>query len=163
MKKSKESELSPIHERAVDLLLSGRSGRETAEELGVRQETVSTWRNHFPAFQAELRRRREELREASRMRLESSASKALAVLEGELDSDEARYRIRSAEILLKGAKVVPTEEPAVETMSDNEVRAELQRLNAELLSNTSTANLTDEEREIFFRVVGAEDPMGEAG
>ncbi len=159
MKKSKESELSPIHERAVDLLLSGRSGRETAEELGVRQETVSTWRNHVPAFQAELRRRREELREASRMRLESSASKALAVLEHELDSDEARYRIRSAEILLKDAKVVPT----VETMSDNEVRAELQRLNAELLSNTSTANLTDEEREIFFRVVGAEDPMGEAG
>ncbi len=118
----------------------------------------------LPAFQVELRRRREELREASRMRLESSASKALQVLESELDSDEARYRIRSAEILLKGAKVVPTEErPAVETMSDNEVRAELQRLNAELVSNTSTANLTDEEREIFFRVVGAEDPMGEAG
>ena len=90
MKKSKESELSPIHERAVDLLLSGRSGKETSEELGVRQETVSTWRNHFPPFQVELRRRREELREASRMRLESSASKALQVLEHELDSDEAR-------------------------------------------------------------------------
>ena len=59
--------------------------------------------------------------------------------------------------------MVPTEEPAVETMSDNEAQADLQRLNAELVSNTSTADLTDEEREIFFRVVGAEDPMGEAG
>ena len=66
--------------------------------------------------------------------------------------------------MLKGAKVVPTEErPAVENMSENEARAELQRLNAEILSGTSTADLTDEEREIFFRVVGAEDPMGEAG
>ena len=48
-------------------------------------------------------------------------------------------------------------------MSDNEVRAELQRLNAELVSNTSTANLTDEEREIFFRVVGGGEQRGEAG
>ena len=33
-------------------------------------------------------------------------------------------------------------------------------LYAELLSGTSTANLSDEEREILFRVVGGKDPMG---
>ncbi len=163
MAKTKQTQLSPVQEKAVAMLLAGRSGKQVADELGVRSATISVWRNHNAMFKAELERQRQEVREACRLKLESSASKALAVLEHELDSDEARYRIRSAEILLKGAKVVPTEEPVVETMSDNEVRAELQRLNAELLCNTSTADLTDEEREIFFRVVGAEDPMGEAG
>ncbi len=44
-----------------------------------------------------------------------------------------------------------------------EARAELKRLNAKLVSGTSTADLTDEEREIFFRVVRGKDPMGGAG
>ena len=80
------------------------------------------------------------------------------------DTPSRAYRIRSAEILLKGAKVVPTEEQlVVEKMNEQEARAELQRFKAELVAGTSTADLTAEEREVFFRVVGVEDPMGEAG
>ncbi len=56
---------------------------------------------------------------------------------------------------------VRAEEPSPSKMLRREERFD--RLESALLSNTSTADLTDEEREIFFRVVGAEDPMGEAG
>lgn len=45
--------LTPKQDRAVGLLLAGKSGTEAAAEVGVRRETVSRWRK-LPAFAAAL-------------------------------------------------------------------------------------------------------------
>ena len=53
--------LSIEQQRAIDLLMTGASDREVAEELGMARETITRWRNYHPEFQAELNRRRRAL------------------------------------------------------------------------------------------------------
>src|SRR5437867_94222 len=52
-------DLSPQQERAIDLLMQGRSDHAVAQAVNVRRQTVCDWRNHNPAFIAELNRRRQ--------------------------------------------------------------------------------------------------------
>src|SRR5919108_5375055 len=58
-------------QRAVELLVAGRSDREAAEALGVSRVTVTRWRLYDPCFQVELNRRRDELWAAAADRLRS--------------------------------------------------------------------------------------------
>ena len=51
--------LTPAQSSAVLLLVTGRTDAEAAAELGVHRCTVSQWKNHHPAFVAELNRTRD--------------------------------------------------------------------------------------------------------
>jgi hypothetical protein len=49
--------LTPIQERALDLLAAGRSVASAARELGVHRVTLQRWKTHHPRFMAELAHR----------------------------------------------------------------------------------------------------------
>ena len=61
-------QLTPKQQAAIDLLLSGRNDRETAEVVGAHRTTISRWRLHDLAFVDELNRRRREVYGAADLR-----------------------------------------------------------------------------------------------
>ena len=71
-------------ENAIDLLITGITDVETAEEVGVHRVTVTKWRLCDPWFQTELSRRRVDPWGASAERLRAMLPKALHVLEKNL-------------------------------------------------------------------------------
>ena len=50
------SRLSVEQLNAIDVLVQGRTDKETAETVGVARETVTRWRNDNPHFAAQLNR-----------------------------------------------------------------------------------------------------------
>ncbi|AEH60601.1 hypothetical protein Mzhil_0736 [Methanosalsum zhilinae DSM 4017] len=54
---------------AIDLLVLGKTDRETSIAVGVTRETVTRWRNENPYFAAELNRQRKEIWQSSHDRL----------------------------------------------------------------------------------------------
>jgi hypothetical protein len=83
-------ELSDEQQRAVPLILMGRSDREVAQEIGVTRETVTRWRNEYPVFIAALNHERWQLWDASRNNVHSLVRKALAVVEKAMDQNDTR-------------------------------------------------------------------------
>jgi hypothetical protein len=67
--------------RAVDLLASGTSDRDTAEAVAVDRVTVWRWRRHDADFQAALNARRGEVWESARDRLRALLPRAVDVLD----------------------------------------------------------------------------------
>ncbi|MHB8993708.1 MAG: hypothetical protein ACYC63_00490 [Armatimonadota bacterium] len=94
-------QLTVEQQRAIDLLLQGKSEREVAAQVGVARQTVSIWCNHHPAFQAELHRQRQELWSAQTERLRGLVSKAVDVLEEDLAAVDPRLRQSAAVHILK--------------------------------------------------------------
>jgi len=74
--------------RCIDLLALGHSDREAAEEVDVERTTVWRWRTSYPAYLAELNRRREELWRSSTDRLRALLPRALDVIESAVDSGD---------------------------------------------------------------------------
>ncbi len=86
-------ELSVDQQNAIDLLIVGKTDRETAEAVGVTRQTVNGWRNGNPWFQAELNRCRQELWGVTVDQLRALLPRAVAVLADELETGEARARV----------------------------------------------------------------------
>ena len=84
-----ETSLSEKQELALTALLLGARVDEAAEEAGVARETVSRWRNHDPAFMAELRRRQAELWGEARDQLRGLAACAVTCLRERLSPSVA--------------------------------------------------------------------------
>ena len=76
--------LNVEQEHAIDLLIQGNSDRVVAEAVKVSRQTVCGWRNHNPAFVAELDRRQQDLLASHVDRLRQLAGKAIAALEQDL-------------------------------------------------------------------------------
>lgn len=53
MKNSKKR-LSPKQLKALDLIMSGKTTQEVAEEVGVTRQTISHWKNRDPEFKDRL-------------------------------------------------------------------------------------------------------------
>lgn len=125
--------LTDRQEAALDLVLAGVPGKTIAKRLECSEFTVSRWRNST-AFQAALRQRRRDLRARVLMKLETLVSKALDVLDEELDADDSHVRLRSAEAVIKTLKVCePTQaEDQFAGWSAEKLRAELQRVRAQV-------------------------------
>lgn len=98
------SSLSVPQLAAVELLAVGKTDTEAAEALGVTRQTVNGWKNHDPAFRAEVNRRRRELWEEAHDRLRGLATKALDVLAGALEGDR-ETALPAAVHVLKALKV----------------------------------------------------------
>ena len=89
---------------AIDQLIGGATDAEAAAAAKVSRQTVNTWRNYQPQFQAELNARRRELWAASADRLRSLVPAALAVLDSELAlGTESALRAAVTVLKLAGA------------------------------------------------------------
>lgn len=99
------SELSIEQQNAIELLLTGKSDRETAEACGVTRQTVSEWRNNNPRFVAELNRRRALLWENDIDRLRGLVREAITILESDLHGDDVKARRVAAIHLLRAVGI----------------------------------------------------------
>jgi hypothetical protein len=90
---------------AIDLLVSGKNDKETAELLGLSRTAVTKWRLYDPVFQAALNRRRAEVWGAGCDRLRALIPKALDTLADELDNRDNPNRLKAAVEVLKLAQL----------------------------------------------------------
>lgn len=96
-KADKTRQLSIEQQNAIDLLIQGKSDRETAEAIGVSRQTVTSWRNNNPAFIAELNKQRKAVWGAQVDRIRYLISAALDVLEEDLrDTENKQLRQKAA-------------------------------------------------------------------
>jgi hypothetical protein len=81
-------DLTPQQAAAVDLLATGRTVTEAAEQVGVVRQTVSEWLNQHYGFRVELNKRRQELWAGASDRLRALLPKALDTVEGALEGKD---------------------------------------------------------------------------
>lgn len=94
-------DLKPKQEQAAILLVSGMSGKETAESVGVTPETVSQWKKD-PYFEAFTNQLRLETIESSREKLRFLSGKALKRLEHLIDNSESEtIKLKASVEILK--------------------------------------------------------------
>lgn len=93
--------VTPRMELALVQLLAGATDEEAAKAAGVSRQSVSKWRNHVPAFIAELRSRQAEVFERSIRRLALGLERAAAAIVGLADSKDEEVRLRAAVALFK--------------------------------------------------------------
>lgn len=96
-----ESGLTNQQQKGAELAAAGWSGVDIADELGVRQETVSRWRK-LPAWQAEYERILSEARAELAGRIMELSSAALDRLADLLDyPHDPGVRLRAAVAVLQ--------------------------------------------------------------
>jgi len=96
-KVDKTRQISIQQQNAIDLLVQGKSDRETAEAIGVSRQTVTNWRNNDTVFIAELNKQRKAVWGAQVDRIRYLISAALDVLEEDLkDADNKQLRQKAA-------------------------------------------------------------------
>jgi hypothetical protein len=93
--------LSAEQERAIPLLLEGKSQTDTAAEIGVPLEVLDGWLTRDAAFVAAWNRTRADEWNAAVQRLRQLAGKAVDALSSLLDSDAEATRLRAAGAVLK--------------------------------------------------------------
>jgi transposase-like protein len=99
-----ENDLSDKQRLAIDLLVSGRSLKDTAERVDIDPRTLLRWRKD-DSFREELAQRRRELRSMASDRLGALLEPALDVLEQQLTDRYDRVRFRAAATILRLARV----------------------------------------------------------
>jgi hypothetical protein len=102
-----ENDLNDLNERqraAIELLVLGQATGMAAKRLGIDRKTLFNWRQQ-PAFQRELRRRRDELCSEAGERIRGMLHPALDVLDEQLHDPYDRARFRAANTILKLANV----------------------------------------------------------
>jgi len=116
--------LTPRQLQAADLLARGVSITDTAQEVGVRRETVGIWKRQ-PEFQAAIQEQLTGLRESARARLQTLIEPALEALEGDLRDPSVSRTVRqkAAIAVLDRAGFGPAQ--AVELSGGGEVKLEV--------------------------------------
>lgn len=89
----RQQHLSGSQELAMDALLLGATDSKAGKAAGVTRQTISSWKNHHPAFVAEMNRRQQEIWTASREHLRSLVPKALHVLDAALSGESPNPRV----------------------------------------------------------------------
>ena len=106
--KPDKSGLSIEQENAIDLLVQGKTDKETAEAVGVCRQTVVEWRLRSITFREEVNTRRKALWDSQTERLRSLVSKAVDVLEGDLQAEDPRLRQNAAIHILNAVDIYGT-------------------------------------------------------
>ncbi|MFM8323090.1 MAG: hypothetical protein ACKOC5_19440 [Chloroflexota bacterium] len=124
---SGQPELSIEQQNAIDLLITGKSDRETAEAVGVARQTVTTWRTSNAAFIVELNRRRADLWNSQAERLRVLVAEAVDVLVDDMRQAEDLKRRQTAAIhILRAVGLYGAVPPPGEVLS-------LERVNLNLM------------------------------
>jgi hypothetical protein len=103
--RTRQAELTIEQQNAIELLILGKSDRETAEACGVSRQTVNEWRNNCALFLAELNSRRAALWESDIDRLRSMVGDAITILEEDLQSEDEKARRSAAIHLLRAVGI----------------------------------------------------------
>src|SRR5215831_4625697 len=90
---------------AIDLLVSGKTDKETAELLSLSRTCVTKWRLYDPVFQAALNIRRAQVWGSGIDRLRSLIPKALDALADELENRDSPNRLKAAGEILRLAQL----------------------------------------------------------
>lgn len=77
-------QLNTKQQKAIDLLLKGKTDAEVAIAVGVGRDTVNRWRNHNPELIAVLDEQRNRLEEDPTVRLSRLYSWSLEIIESAL-------------------------------------------------------------------------------
>ena len=96
---------------ALELLLTGMSDAEVAQNVGVSRQTVWLWRSREPEFMAELSERRDSLWSTQSDKLRALLPDALKVIQASLSSPDESTRLRAAFQVLKAAGMVSLSQP----------------------------------------------------
>lgn len=133
-------QLEPEQELAIASLIQGATDAEAAEAAGVTRQTVNAWRNHNPAFVAELNGRRQEVWTGNADRIRQLIGKALDVLAADLDANNVRLRQAAAVHVLRaaglyGASLAPEGETNAEAVDMKRRIQEAELREADLLAS----------------------------
>jgi hypothetical protein len=85
---------------AIDLLCTGQTQAQTAEEIGVTRVTITRWCQN-PFFVAMLNQRREEIWKDAKLRLKALAGEAVDTLVKSIHSTDEKVALSSAVHVLK--------------------------------------------------------------
>jgi DNA polymerase III delta prime subunit len=91
--------LTPLQEKAINLLITGKSVVATSTELKIGRKTLFRWLNN-PIFKEELEARQREISQAVTIRLQSLATKSIDKLEALLDSNDPNVVFKVASLVL---------------------------------------------------------------
>jgi|GEM_PF-5218200 len=114
--------LTPMQERAVALLVSGKGMQETATELGVDWGTLYNWQRSIP-FQAEYNRLRGELKGVVLGGLFDLHKQALETLRRCLESENEALAFKTASRIIDPVASVRVGETDVRKLLESECRA----------------------------------------
>jgi hypothetical protein len=123
-------EPSAQQQTAVELLVAGKTDKQTAEFLNLPAERVTKWRLYDPVFQAALNACRVEVWEASIDRLRSMIPQALDTMAEELNRANNPDRCKVALDILRMAKlqdIAPQGSADPETIVRQAVKRERQQ------------------------------------
>jgi transposase-like protein len=96
-----EEELDERKQRAILLLLEGRTISEIAEEMGVSRMTLYRWKNNDQLFQEELRRLKQSAWEAGESKLIAARAEAIEATIELLAHEDARIRLKAIDTILR--------------------------------------------------------------
>ena len=117
------ADLAIQKQRALQLLLEGKSASQVAEMIGVDRTTIYRWLKE-PSFIAERNRQANELRDAAQSRLHALVGKSIDVVERQVEAGN----LKAALAVLKSTGMMALEKPDTETDECRLVKREVERL-----------------------------------
>jgi hypothetical protein len=108
-------ELSPQQQRAIDLIVGGKSLTEAARVLDLSRQTLSEWANQHHGFRAVLNQRRQEVWSGAGDQLRSMLPAALAAVGEELQGPN---KLRAAQVVLRACGMAEMGPPAGSTNAE---------------------------------------------
>lgn len=88
-------------ERAIFLLLEGKTMNEAASELGVNRSTVYRWKKNDALFKKELNRLKRSAWEAGESKLISARTAAIDAAIELLEHEDARIKLKAIDTILR--------------------------------------------------------------
>ena len=96
-----EEKLDERKERAIFLLLEGKTTSEAATELGVARSTVYRWKKNDALFNKELNRLKRSAWEAGESKLISARTAAIEAAIELLEHEDARIKLKAIDTILR--------------------------------------------------------------
>ena len=88
-----QDDLTVIQDKAIQLLMMGRSDQAVADELGIARQTVNNWKHNDAAFAARFNAERQALWSTHREKLRSLVAQAVDVLAEDMAATlEPKYK-----------------------------------------------------------------------
>ena len=94
--------LTPVQHQAIDLIIRGHSDGSVATNVGVSRRTILRWKNHHPAFIAEMNFRQQQLLTQSALLYSRSLRRSFRIVNKTLKTPDSPDAIRVALALING-------------------------------------------------------------
>src|ERR1051325_2800284 len=120
--------LTPLHDKAIFLLLRGHSDASIAKSLSISRMTLYRWRSCNPLFQAALNRKRQELWQSDLENLRGLLSRSLRILKKHMRSKDPALQLKAATAMLSHAAPTDLAPPLLPTEPDDIVDMHVRHL-----------------------------------